>query len=431
MGGETITRSCSAQNEGAGSVIKLGEVVMILDLHRQGLTVSAIARELGIDRKTVRKCIARGLEPPVYGPRKPRQRRIDPFVSYLRQRVAAYPGLTGRRLLRELREHGYEGGYTTVTDVLRELRPAPLQAFEVRFETPQVDFAQFQVQFTDEPAVTRVVWLFSFVLGFSRLIWARFVLHQDMQTVLRCHIAAFEAIGGIPHEILYDRMKTAVLGETGGSIVYNRALIDFARHYGFQPKACRPYRAKTKGKVERPYRYIREDFFLARSFRNLDDLNAQLRHWLEMVANPRVHATTQRVVNEAFAEEKGHLKMLPLAPFGSVLKLERRVSHEGMVSVGGNLYSVPDATRKRVVEVHTLANEVRIFEDGALIAAHPVLEGRHQRRVATGHRKMPRITDPRRDTPPLILRTGDVVAARPLDFYQAVGRRLAGQGDQP
>ena len=79
------------------------------------------------------------------------------------------------------------------------------------------------------------------------------------------------------------------------------------RHYGFQPKACRPYRARTKGKVERPYRYIREDFFLARSFRNLDDLNAQLRHWLDTVANPRVHATTQRVVNEAFAEEKLNL----------------------------------------------------------------------------------------------------------------------------
>jgi hypothetical protein len=239
--------------------------------------------------------------------------------------------------------------------------------------------------------------LFSFVLGFSRLIWARFVLHQDMQTVLRCHMAAFAAIGGIPNEILYDRMKTAVIGEAAGSIVYNRALIDFARHYGFQPKACRPYRAKTKGKVERPYRYIREDFFLARSFRNLDDLNAQLRHWLDAVANPRVHATTQRVVNEAFAEEKPHLKLLPLAPFRSLLKLERRVSHEGMVSVGGNLYSVPDATRKRVVEVHTLADEVRIFEDGALIAAHPVLEGRHQRRVAPGHRKMARIADAPRE----------------------------------
>jgi hypothetical protein len=117
-------------------------------------------------------------------------------------------------------------------------------------------------------------------------------------------------------------------------------------------------------------------------------------------------------------------------PFRSLLKLERRVSHEGMVSVGGNLYSVPDATRKRIVEVHTLANEVQIFEEGALIAAHPVLEGRNQRRVAPGHRKMMRITDPHQDKPVLIVRTGDVVAARPLGFYQAVGRRLACQGDQ-
>jgi transposase len=188
-------------------VIKLGEVVMILDLHRQGLTVSAIARELGLDRKTVRKCIKRGLEAPVYGPRKPRPRLIDPFAPYLRERVTAYPGLTGRRLFRELRERGYEGGYTAVTDMLREIRPAPLPTFEVRFETPpgeqaQVDFAQFQLKFTDEPAVTRIVWLFSFVLGFSRLIWGRFVLHQDMQTLLRCHMAAFEAIGGVPNEIL-------------------------------------------------------------------------------------------------------------------------------------------------------------------------------------------------------------------------------------
>src|SRR4029450_13837229 len=317
---------------------------MILDLHRQGLSISAIARELGIDRKTVRRTIVRGLEPPVYGPRKPRPRLTDPFVPYLRERVTAYPS---QRLWRELRERGYTGGYTAVTDLLRELRPTPLPAFEVRFETPpgdqaQVDFAHFQGVLTDEPSVIRIVWLFSFVLGFSRLIWARFVLHQDMQTVLRCHMAAFEAIGGVPKEILYDRMKTAVIGEAGGSIVYNRSLIDFAPHYGFQPKACRPSRAKTKGKVERPYRYIREDFFLARSFRTLDDLNAQLRHWLDTIANPRVHAPTQRVVNEAFAEEKPHLKTLPLLPFRSLLKLERRVSHEGMVSVGGNLYSGPD-----------------------------------------------------------------------------------------
>jgi len=418
-------------------VIRLGELVMILDLHRQGLTVSAIARQVGIDRKTVRKYIERGLEPPTYGPRQARPRRLEPFETYLRERVVAYPGLTGTRLLREIRERGYEGGYTAVSDFLREVRPAASSPFEVRFETPpgeqaQVDFAQFQVIFTDEPDAARIVWLFSLVLGYSRLIWARFVAHQDLQTVLRCHLAAFAALGGVPRTVLYDRMKTAVIGETEGHIVYNRALIDFARHHGFQPKACRPYRAKTKGKVERPFRYIREDFFLARSFRNLDDLNGQLAHWLATVANPRVHATTQRVVNEAFAEEKLMLQPLPMVPFRAVLKLERRVSHEGMVSVGGNLYSVPDATRNRVVEVHTLADEIRIFEAGTLIATHPVLEGRHQRRLAPGHRKTP--TRPSIGAEPgafPIGRAGEVVARRSLDFYDAVARRLAGKGGRP
>jgi hypothetical protein len=251
---------------------------------------------------------------------------------------------------------------------------------------------------------------------------------------LRCHIAAFADLGGVPEEILYDRMKTAVIGETTeGGIVYNRTLLDFAGHYRFHPKACRPYRAKTKGKVERPFRYIRQDFFLGRTFRNLDDLNTQLADWLATVANVRVHATTQRVVAEAFAEEKSKLQELPSLPFGSVLKLERRVSHEGMVSVGGNLYSVPDATRRRVVEVHTLADEIRIFEDGALIATHPMLEGRGRRRVAPGHRKLrvvagnPTITA---DATLIPARPGERVARRSLAVYAAVGRRLAGKGER-
>jgi transposase len=412
-------------------VIQLGELVMILEWHRQGMSVSAIARQSGLDRKTVRKYIHRGLEAPAYGPRKPRQTVLDPFTGYLRERVSAFPGLTGSRLFREIRERGYAGGYTAVTDFLREIRPAMPSSFEVRFETPpgaqaQVDFAQFQVVFTDEPSAPRIVWLFSMVLGYSRLIWARFVLHQDLATLLRCHVAAFEALGGVPHEVLYDRMKTVVTGEaTSGGIIYNRALIDLARHFGFHPKACRPYRAQTKGKVERPFRYIREDFFLARSFSNLEDLNRQLQHWLSTVANPRVHATTRRIVMEAFAEEQSFLRALPLAPFRAVLRLERRISREGMISVGGNFYSVPDATRRRVVEVHTLADEIRIFEEGELIAAHPVLEGRHQRRVAPGHRKS-RPTGPScgSEAAP-VSRTGDVVAQRSLEFYDAVARHLA------
>jgi hypothetical protein len=322
-----------------------------------------------------------------------------------------------------------------VKRAVREIRPTAVTPFEVRFETPpgeqaQVDLARFEVEFTDEPGVTRIVWLFSMVLGYSRLIWARFVVHQDLQSVLRCHIAALEAVGGAPREILYDRMKTAVIGEDpDGLVIYNRALLDLARHYGFQPRACRPYRPKTKGKVERPFRYIREDFFLGASFRNLDDLNTQLRHWLDTVANPRLHATTERIVNEAFAEERPSLRPLPLAPYRTVLKLERRLSHEGMVSISGNLYSVPETTRRRVLDVHVFADQIQIFEDGVVVATHVPLEGRNQKRLDPAHRKvLPARNRRRAEAEHPIRRTGDQVARRSLDFYDAVARRLASHG---
>src|SRR6204780_5629835 len=239
------------------AVIKLGELVMTLDLPRQGLSVSAIARQLGVDRKTVRTYIAKGLEPPAYKKRAPAPAIVDPFEPYLRERLATYPGLTAVRLWREIKERGFAGGYSVVRDRARDLRPIRAAGFEVRFETPpgeqaQVDFAQFNVEFADQPGVKRIVWLFSMVLGYSRLIWGRFVVHQDLQSVLRCHIAALEAIDGVPREILYDRTKTAVIGEDAdGLVVYNRALVDLARHYRFQPRACRPYRAKTTDVIDK------------------------------------------------------------------------------------------------------------------------------------------------------------------------------------
>lgn len=414
---------------------------MILDLARQGLSVSAIARRTGHDRKTIRKYIERGLEPPVYKPREPGPSLIRPFEPYLRERVERFPELTGRRLWRELCDRGFTGAYSTVTEFLRTVRPARPTVFERRFETPpgkqaQVDFAFFKTTFTDEPEAERIVWLFSMVLGHSRMMWARFVARQDLPTVLRCHIAAFEAFGGAPEQILYDRMKTAVLGEAedpdqlGKGIAYNPKLLDLAAHYGFLPKACRPYRAKTKGKVERPFRYVREDFFLARSFRTLDDLNAQFTQWLDQVANVRRHATTQRVVVEHFAEEKAHLKPLPAGPFNSVLALERRVTREGMVSVGGNLYSVPDCTRRRTVEVQLTADTVTILEDGAPIATHPALDGRGQRLIASGHRTQPPPANsqtPRDGAAPVPQPPGDSVTPRSLAIYDAIGRRLASQ----
>jgi hypothetical protein len=262
-------------------------------------------------------------------------------------------------------------------------------------------------------------------------MWARFVAQRDLATVLRCHVAAFEALGGVPEVILYDRMRTAVLGEVDDrGIVYNDKLLALAAHYGFVPRSCRPYRAKTKGEVERPFRYVREIFFLARSFRNLEDLNAQFTQWLDQAANCRLHGTTGRVVIEHFAEERPTVKGLPAGPFNAVLRLERRISHEGIVSIGGNLYSVPDGTRRRPIEVQVTASEVHILEDGQLVATHPVLEGRGRRRITEGHRRLPpshNSTTPRSGaaaaSPAPVAAAG--VAPRSLAIYEAIGRRLA------
>jgi transposase len=142
--------------QGDASLVRLGEIAMILELHRQGVSVSAIARQVGIDRKTVRKYIERGLEPPMYGPRPPWASKIAPFTRYLRERLAAFPQLTGRRLHRELRELGYTGGYSILNDFLRDIRPTEPALFEVRFETPpgrqaQVDFAHFGHRISSRP----------------------------------------------------------------------------------------------------------------------------------------------------------------------------------------------------------------------------------------------------------------------------------------
>ncbi len=413
-------------------MVNLKGLMMILELHRHGLSVSAIAERTGHDRKTVRKYIERGLVAPKYRPRTPRPSQLDAYKDYLRERLAAWPELTSSRLLREIREMGYQGGHTVLKDFVRLIRPKPVPGFEVRFETApgvqaQVDFAEFKVAFASEGGLERKVWLFAMVLGHSRYLWAQFVMHQDLPTVLRCHMEAFEHFGGVPREILYDRMKTAVLGEPEADkpIVYNAKLLACGSHYGFVPRACQPYRAQTKGKVERPYRYIRADFFMARQFLDIADMNRQLRQWLDTVANARRHGTTDRVVCEHFAAEREALQALPAGRFDVVLRLERKVSSDGCVSVGGNYYSVPDGTRRRTLEVETTAHQVRIREEGELIAVHSLLQGRRQRSVLPGHRHTPRRTERRERATTRVL-PGHQVATRSLGVYEQVGRHLGG-----
>lgn len=257
---------------------------MIHQLKQHGHSVSEIARRLNMDRKTVRRYLARGLEPPLYSQRPAIGSCLDAYKPYLKQQLSSHPGLSATRLLREIKAMGFTGSYTLLTDYLRSIRPVQPKHFERRFETApgqqaQVDFARFACRFRSEPEVERIVWLFSMVLGYSRYIVGQFAWRQTLDTVIRCHIAAFDEIGGVPQQCLYDRMKTAVVGEPEpGLVIYHPTLVSLGSHYGFMPRACQPYRAKTKGKVERPFQYARQDFFLGKQFDDINDLNEQFTH---------------------------------------------------------------------------------------------------------------------------------------------------------
>jgi transposase len=218
------------------------------------------------------------------------------------------------RLLDEIRAAGYDGGYTQLKAFVRHVRPTPAPEPVIRFETPagrqgQVDFARFRF-----PWGVRYALLV--VLGYSRLLWCRFYPHQDIATLIDGLEEAFRYFGGVPQELLFDQMKAVITRDLrlqGGALVRNLEFLRFAHHWSFTPRACRPYRAQTKGKVERPVRYLRDNFVYGRTFVNDADLDQQRRQWLDDVANVRVHGTTRERPRDRFDRDE-RLLLQPLAP---------------------------------------------------------------------------------------------------------------------
>jgi hypothetical protein len=218
--------------------------------------------------------------------------------------------------------------------------------------------------------------------------------------------------------VLFDRMKTAVssAGENGKAL-FNAEMLRFSQHYGFAPRACRPYRAKTKGRVERAVSYLRHSFFYARTFRDLEDLNAQVEVWLRETANARLHGTTGEVPADRMERERPHLRSLPHHAYVPMISLGRRVTRDGFISYNGNQYSVPDQLHHVQVEVQATLEEVKLYQDGRVLAVHPLLEGRGQRRLAPGHRR--HRPEPERRETRLIPKMVQV-QRRSLDVYEQV-----------
>lgn len=153
------------------------------------------------------------------------------------------------------------------------------------------------------------------VLGYSRLLWTHFYPRQTMQVLMQGLETAFAYFGGVPRELLFDQLKAVVIADErpgGGKLLENPEFLRFAAHWGFRIRACRPYRAKTKGKVERPVGYLRDNFLYGREFLGDADVNAQVADWLERTANARLHGTTKEVPRTRFARDEAAV-LLPLA----------------------------------------------------------------------------------------------------------------------
>jgi transposase len=354
-----------------------------------GASVSRIAREWDLDRKTVRRTLAREQWRP-YRREAPAATLLDAHRAWLEER-APQVHYSARILHQELtRERGFAGCYETVKLAVRPLRAAATVASltQRRFETgpgeqAQCDWGQITVRFG---GVRTKVHVFVMTLGYSRRGFAQGFMRERMADLLAAHEAAFAHFGGRCEELLYDRMRTVVLGTSEGRPQLNKTFAAFAAHWGFTVRLCQPYRAQTKGKVESGVKYVKRNFVPGRQFRDLEDFNAQLQVWQSEIADVRVHGTTHVRPIERFAQEAAHLVPTGAQPsFLAATIRDRVVAEDWLVSIDSNRYSVPFALIGKTVQVVRVGGSWQIRYRGELVAEHAVLAGRAQLSVRPEH----------------------------------------------
>ncbi|MGE0698439.1 MAG: IS21 family transposase [Hyphomicrobiaceae bacterium] len=296
-------------------------------LKKHGTSIRGVARSTGHSRNTVRRYVRGGEAASVRKPAPKRAEKLDPFKSYIVGRVAAAAPdrIPAAVLFREICDRGYAGGETRVKQFVRELVPAPAAEPVARFETDPG--LQMQADWASVGRGGDKLKVFIATLGWSRAAYVELCDDEKVETLIACHENALRFFGGVPREVLYDNMRTVVLERnTYGRGVhrFHPGFLDYARHAGFLPRLCQPYRAQTKGKVERFIGYLKGSFWVPfvatmRQSGLAPDkhaANAAVSRWLREVANARVHATTGEVPAERLVIEMPTLQPLS-APYTS------------------------------------------------------------------------------------------------------------------
>ena len=334
--------------------------------------VGTIAAALAVHHDTVRAAIAHDTHTVRRGTCRATQ--LDPYLPVIRDTLAQYPRLRATRLFEMVKARGYAGSVVQLRRAVRLIRPAATATVYRRLTTlageeAQVDWGAFGAIRIGRGV--RSLSGFVMVLSYSRAVFALFTVDQTLESFLRGHVEAFTAFQGIARTLVYDNLRSAVLERAGTAIRFHPRLLELAGHYHFAPRPCTPGRANEKGKIERQIQYLRHAFFAARTFVDVDDLNAQFHRWREEIAHQRPHPDQRdRTVADVFAEEQPRLLPLPAHAFETDVMRTVSSGKTPYVRFDRNAYSIPHTHVRRPLTLLASATMVRVLGGTEEIARH-------------------------------------------------------------
>ena len=340
--------------------------------HAEHWRTGTIAAQLHVHHSTVRRVLTQSGVPAA--PSTARPSIADPFVPFIIETLAKYPRLCASRLYQIVKGRGYPGGPDHFRAIVARHRPRPAAEAYLRLRTlpaeqAQVDWGHFG-KLTIGRAL-RPLMAFVMVLSYSRMIFLQFFFGSHMANFLRGHVAAFDFLGGVGRVLLYDNLRSAVLERRGQAVRFHPTLLELAKHYRFEPRPVAQARGNEKGRVERAIGFARTNFFAAREWTDLDDLNAQALAWcLRVAADRRCPEDRRRTVQEVFAEEQPRLLSLPENPFPTDERCTVHVGKTPYVRFDLNDYSIPHTCVRRTLEVVATLKTVRVLDGQEPIARH-------------------------------------------------------------
>jgi transposase len=348
------------------------EWAQVRALVADGMSEREIARRLGMNRRTVAR-LARSVEPPRY--RRARAgSKLDPLEPVLRRLLEEWPQIKAPRVTEILRdEYGYTGSVRLVRLHLQRLRPRAVRPAQRTGYRPgqvlQLDWAEMPTR----PVIAgreRRVYALVASLPYSGAQTAFLSFEMTVEAFLEGHVHAFEWLGGVPRECVYDNLRAAVARREGDRVVWSPRFLHLRGHYGFHATACTPETPREKGAVEAAVRYLKSGFWPARRFGDLAELDEQYVHWRDAVANVRTHATGRFPVAERLAEERAALRPLPPARFDWSGHRITRVPLDGYLRHGGCFYRAPERLVHERVELRFDRDQVWIVHRGGEVARY-------------------------------------------------------------